>query len=79
MKRDEEQTALELLQEVYRDPMVPLPVRLRAAVEAAPYEHPKLTAVALGKFTGEDFASRLERAVEASNRAKANRGPSDRT
>jgi hypothetical protein len=24
MKRDEEQTALELLQEVYRDPMVPL-------------------------------------------------------
>ena len=79
MKRDEEQTALECLQEVYRDPMVPLPVRLRAAVEAAPYEHPKLTAVALGKFTGEDFASRLERAVEASNRAKANRGPSDRT
>jgi hypothetical protein len=79
MKRDEEQTALKLLQEVYRDPMVPLPVRLRAAVEAAPYEHPKLTAVALGKFTGEDFASRLERAVEASNRAKANRGPSDRT
>ena len=31
---------------------------------------PKLSAVAVGRLTGEDFASRLDRAVEASNRAK---------
>jgi len=49
---------------------LPLPVRLRAAIEAAPYEHPKLTAVAVGHLTGEDFYNRLERAIEASNRAK---------
>jgi hypothetical protein len=63
-------TSLEFLQAVYLNEQLPLSVRLRAAVEAAPYEHPKLTAVALGRFTGEDFATRLERAVEASNRAK---------
>ena len=49
---------------------LPLPVRSRAAIEAAPYEHPKLTAVAVGHLTGEDFYNRLERAIEASNRAK---------
>jgi len=49
---------------------LPLPVRLRAAIEAAPYEHPKLTAVAVGHLTGEDFYNRLERAIEAGNRAK---------
>jgi len=49
---------------------LPLPVRLRAAIEAAPYEHPKLTAVAVGHLTGEDFYNRLERAIEVSNRAK---------
>jgi hypothetical protein len=45
-------------------------VRIRAAVEALPYENPRLSAIAVGRLTGEDFATRLDRAVEASNRAK---------
>jgi hypothetical protein len=35
-----------------------------------PYENPKLSAVALGYVTGEDFASRLERAVNRANGAR---------
>jgi hypothetical protein len=30
---------------------------------ALDHESPKLTAVAVGKFNGEDFASKLERAI----------------
>jgi len=63
-------TSLDFLQAVYLNETLPLPVRSRAAIEAAPYEHPKLTAVAVGHLTGEDFYNRLERAIEAGNRAK---------
>jgi hypothetical protein len=34
---------------------------MRAAIEAAPYIHPKLSATAV--LTPEDFATRLERAI----------------
>ena len=70
MKKEEEQTALELLQRVYRDPMVALPTRMRAAIEAMPFETLRISAVAVGYYTGNDFATRLDRAIEASNRAK---------
>jgi hypothetical protein len=50
--------------------MVPLHVRLRAAIEAAPYETPKLAVVAHQSLNGTDFASRLDRAVERSRRAQ---------
>jgi hypothetical protein len=53
---------LEFLQSVYCDPQVPLPVRMKAAIEAAPFVHPKLT-VNANIHAG--FASRLERAMEA--------------
>jgi hypothetical protein len=58
--------ALELLQAVYRDKLVPLPVRIRCATECLPFENPKLSAVAVASLTGNDFASALERAIARS-------------
>jgi hypothetical protein len=49
--------------------MVALPVRMRAAIEALPFEVPKLTAVA-HLCEGETFAARLEKAIEKSNGAR---------
>jgi hypothetical protein len=62
--------SLEYLQRIYRDPAQPISVRMRAAIEALPFEAPKLTAVALSSMTAEDFASRLERALQRSNGAR---------
>jgi hypothetical protein len=42
----------------------PLPVRIGCAVEALPFESPKLMATAV--LTSEDFAERLERAIARS-------------
>ena len=44
-------------------------MRLRAATEAAQYMHPKLGAVATLSINGDDFASRLDRAIERSGSA----------
>jgi hypothetical protein len=49
---------------------LPLSVRMRAAIELLPYQQPKLSAVAVGHLTGEDFYSRLEAAIERSERAR---------
>lgn len=54
----EEQTPLEFLRLVYSDPGVPLPVRMRAAIEAAPYCHPKLQVTA--SLDGRDFAEQMK-------------------
>jgi hypothetical protein len=62
--------ALELLQMVYRGEYKASPQQLRSAIEALPYENPRLSAVAVGHLTGEDFYSRLDRAIERSDRAK---------
>jgi len=58
------------LQSIYRNPMEPTGVRIRAAVEALPYENPKLSAVAVGYLSADDFATRLERAIARANGAK---------
>jgi hypothetical protein len=62
--------ALELLQMVYRGEFKASPQQLRAAIESLPYENPRLSAVAVGHLTGEDFYNRLERAVNRSERAR---------
>jgi hypothetical protein len=60
-------TSRDFLQAVYLNEQLPLSVRMRAAIELLPYETPKLSAVAVGHLTGEDFYNRLERAINASN------------
>jgi hypothetical protein len=59
-------SALEMLQAVYRDPMQPLSVRIRAAREALPFESPKLSATAITTMDGKSFAEALERAIKRS-------------
>jgi hypothetical protein len=60
----ERQSALEYLQSIYRNPLVPVPMRMRAAALAVPFESPKLTAIA--NLSPEDFSKRLERAITRS-------------
>ncbi len=62
--------ALELLQMVYRGEVSASPQQMRAAIEALPYENPKLSAMALTSMSSQDFASRLDRAIARSNGAR---------
>jgi hypothetical protein len=61
-------TPLEFLQAVYCNEGLPLSVRLRAAIEAAPFVHPKLAVTAV--LAGDDFASRLDAAIARSAQTK---------
>jgi len=54
-------TSLELLQAVYRNPSMALPVRIRWAMAALPFEHPKLQVVS--QVTENSFAEILERRI----------------
>jgi hypothetical protein len=69
-REPERVNSLEYLQRIYRDPTQPTPVRMRAAIEALQFENPKLSSVGVGYIDAQDFASRLERAVNRSERAK---------
>jgi hypothetical protein len=78
-KREPERiNSLEYLQWIYRDPAQPISVRMRAAIEALPFETPKLTAVAVGQLHGEDFYARLERALRRSEGARLINGSCER-
>jgi hypothetical protein len=66
--------ALRLLQMVYRGEAKPSPQQMRAAIEALPYENPRLSAVSVGYLNATDFASRLDRAIDRSERAKVIEG-----
>jgi hypothetical protein len=57
------------LQAVHCNEELPLPTRIKAAIEAAPYVHPKLAVT--GLIMGEDFAQRLEKAIERAQTQKA--------
>jgi len=63
-----EPTSLEFLQAVYRNEQLPLSVRMRAAIEAAPYEHAKRTAINIDYWNGDSFGAQLDRAIERSRR-----------
>jgi hypothetical protein len=62
----ERPTPLDFLEAVMLNEDLPLSVRMRAAIEAAPYRHSKKP----NRFEiAEDFGTRLERAIRASSRA----------
>jgi hypothetical protein len=42
-------------------------LRMRAAIEALPFEVPKLSATAIATMDGKTFAEALERCIERSN------------
>ena len=67
-------SALEYLQSIYRNPMEETGKRIRAATEALPHESPRMSAVSVGYYDGNTFAERLDRAIDASNRAKVIEG-----
>jgi hypothetical protein len=65
-------SAHEFLEAVWNDPGVPLPLRIRAAVEALPYERPKLAATYsfhLGHDLDEAIARSEGRLPEPTNEA----------
>ena len=64
--KDDDITAHRLLQSIYRDEEVALPVRMRAAIESLPYETPKLSATAIATMDGKSFAEALDRAIARS-------------
>jgi hypothetical protein len=58
--------ALDYLRSVYRNPLEPTPVRMKAAAIAIEYERPRLAVIA--SIDGNDFAARLERAIARSGK-----------
>src|SRR5262245_50628001 len=57
---------IDFLQAVYRSPTQPMHRRLKAAIEAAEFLHPRLSVSAF--VDGGDFAERLERATVRSRK-----------
>jgi hypothetical protein len=51
--------SIDLLRAVYRNPSIPLPVRMRAAIACLPHETPRLAV--MGMVSEQSFAELLER------------------
>ena len=60
----------ELAEQVARGKRKVSAQQMRMLVELLPCYSPKLTAVAVGHLTGQDFYNRLEQAINRSDRAK---------
>jgi hypothetical protein len=62
-------TSLKFLQTIYRNPEVPLPVRMKAAAIAIEYELPRLAVTAM--VNSGDFGVQLDRAISRSRMIEA--------
>jgi hypothetical protein len=71
----EGETSLKLLQAIYRDKQQPLNVRVRCAIEALPFEVPKLSATAIATMDGQTFAEALDRCIARSQGPLLLNGP----
>jgi hypothetical protein len=60
------EVSLDFLQRIYRSTQQPMSTRMRAAIEALPFEKPKLSATAIASIDGATFAQALERCIERS-------------
>jgi hypothetical protein len=58
-------TSFNLLQAIYRSAAIPISTRMRAAIAALQFEHPKL--VVMATIDGRDFGERLDNAVKRSS------------
>jgi hypothetical protein len=64
--------SIDLLRAVYRNPSIPLPVRMRAAIAALPHETPRLMVQAL--VNEQSFAELLERRLKHQAQIEATNG-----
>jgi hypothetical protein len=65
-------TSLEFLQAIYRSAEQPMIRRMKAAIAALPFEHPRLSAT-LAVQADDSFAARLQNAIARSNAVEAHR------
>jgi hypothetical protein len=68
-------TALPLLQMAYRGQVQLTPQQMRAAIEAFPFENPKLSATAITSMDEKGFAAQLDKAIERSRGPLLLNGP----
>jgi len=61
-------TSLDVARAIYQNPSMPINTRLRAAIAAMQFEHPKLGVNVV--VDGKDWADRLDAAIERSRLAK---------
>lgn len=60
----------ELAEQVVKGKVKLTPMQQRMLIELLPFYMPKLSAVAINSLNGDDFASRLDRCIARSDRAK---------